>query len=506
MGACMSRSWPGRFTYALLTGLSVLAAAGCRSAPWWAKPQAHTSVVQHSQPLQPASAAQSTQNALPGSHEAGAPAGSDLVQSAKETPGLPSVEELVDQISQSEKLDPAARQRLEADLRQTDPALWPAMVQSFRAALAYRRQREGRLREREPAEHLAATAAAPTRTPATTADATGNAAAAPPEGESTRHWPASPAIGDPATRLAGNSPAGDQPQVPPAENGAKGAGAQAQGPSATPPASGSAESTGPPQRAGKKATPSQGASVELAGYAEGSAEWQKHLAAAAASLEAELREAAASPDLADKHARLRLLALVAGQREEALRPIPGVPPAVQDFWRQELYGLAVWLDSQRQDDATRRAGEARQQLANALVPLGWVAPLVLRNLAFITQVHSYGDYKPFARYEFTPEQEVLLYVEIENFASEETPKGFHTVLEASYRIFDNRNQQVAEKQLGTTEEFCRNPRRDFFVVYHLRLPKRIYNGRHTLQLTVVDQKSKKVGQASIEFTIQEPNS
>ena len=45
----------------------------------------------------------------------------------------------------------------------------------------------------------------------------------------------------------------------------------------------------------------------------------------------------------------------------------------------------------------------------------------------------------------------------------------------------------------TTEEYCQSPRRDFFIGYHLRLPKRIYNGKHTLQLTIEDLKSHKVG-------------
>lgn len=476
MGACMSTNWAGRFIFGLVTGLAVLAATGCRSSPWSAKPRASTADPQPTQSAHSSPGAQTTQNTAGGQQSTDRLAGSTpAAQPSGDATGLPSVEQLLDQISQVEKLDPAARQRLEADLRQTDPALWPAVVQAFRAALAYRRQREERLGQGESAERLASTTSAPARAPAASTD-----------------------------QVPADS-ARDRPQTPPAESDPKAAAPHASGQRLPVPAAGLAERASAGQDAGKKETPSPPANVELAGYSEAPGGWQQHLAAALAGLEAELREASASPEVADKHARQRLLALVAGQREDALRPIPGVPPAVQDFWRQELYGLAVWLDSQRQDDPTRRAAEARQQLASALVPLGWVAPLVLRNLAFITEVHSYGDYKPFARYEFAPEQDVLLYVEIENFATEETPKGFHTVLEASYRIFDSRNQQVAEKQLGTTEEFCRNPRRDFFVVYHLRLPKRIYNGRHTLQLTVVDQKSKKVGQASVEFTIQEPS-
>lgn len=502
MGACMSMSWPAPSILALVTGLAVLAGAGCRSSPWSAHPQANPSIPQSPPATQAASTGQSAHSGAGHPQAVASRLGSTNPNEGLGYPtGVPSVEELLDQIAQVEPLDAQARQRLEADLRQTDPTLWPAVVQSFRAALAYRRQREERLRQGEGSE--------PSASPLSASASPSRAAAPrrgelPSEAEGVAKGQAIDAgrAGNPLDRSADNlPPAGSHSPARSVARGEPPADPRAEGQSPPITTAGATERVSLATAVGAK---NQESRVETAGHTEGREPWQQHLAAALAALEAEIRDAPSSPELADKHARLRLLALVAGQREEALRPIPAVPPPVQEFWRQELYGLAVWLDAQRQDDPMRRAGEARQQLANALVPLGWMAPLVLRNMAFITQVQSYGDYKPFARYEFAPEQEVLLYVEMENFATEETPKGFHTVLEASYRIFDSRNQQVAEKQLGTTEEYCRNPRRDFFVVYHLRMPKRIYGGRHTLQLTVVDQKSKKVGQASVEFTIQEP--
>ena len=35
------------------------------------------------------------------------------------------------------------------------------------------------------------------------------------------------------------------------------------------------------------------------------------------------------------------------------------------------------------------------------------------------------------------------------------------------------------------------------------MPKQIYNGKYTLQLTVEDTKGQKIGQSSIEFTVKE---
>jgi hypothetical protein len=231
--------------------------------------------------------------------------------------------------------------------------------------------------------------------------------------------------------------------------------------------------------------------------------WQERLSAAIAGLESELRDAPPSAPGVDLQARLRMLYLLADRRDDALRPIPSAPPAVQEFWSQELFGLATWLDSRRVSDSGRRAGESKAALAGAVHRLEELGPLGVRNLAFITEVQSYGVYKPLAKNEFTPGQQLLLYAEVENFKSEDTPKGFHTVLQGSYQIFDGRGQRVDSHEFNAVEEYCRNRRRDFYIPYPLSLPKRIYAGKHTLQLTLVDQKSQKIGQASIEFGVKE---
>ena len=111
--------------------------------------------------------------------------------------------------------------------------------------------------------------------------------------------------------------------------------------------------------------------------------------------------------------------------------------------------------------------------------------------------------KRFAKYEFQPNQEVLLYAEVENFASESTPNGYHTSLKSNYQILDGHGQRVSEHAFAATEEYCRNLRRDYFIGYHLRLPKDIGPGLYTQQLSIEDATCHKVGQATIEFAVKE---
>src|SRR3972149_2681149 len=53
--------------------------------------------------------------------------------------------EIMDELRQIGALDPAAENKLIEDLKQTDPTLWPLVMQQFRAAIAYKR----RLAERD---------------------------------------------------------------------------------------------------------------------------------------------------------------------------------------------------------------------------------------------------------------------------------------------------------------------------------------------------------------------
>ena len=352
-------------------------------------------------------------------------------------------------------MDAPAYERLRADLERTDPKFWPAMVQSFRAALAYRQRQLV-----PPSPRQDALAAAGPMLPARHAEPASHSA--------------EPAAKPPlqlGTLLAANNSIPNHATVP--------AAAQATLASVPVPLTQPAE-TMPP--------------------APG--DWQQQLAATQRALEDEL---ARSPNLATgdrRQAYLRLLHLVAGQRDAALRPIPGIEAAEQEFWSQELFGLSKYLDIPAQPDRTRRAAEAARYLNEATCKLGQLATLSVRNITFCSEVSSYGVFTRFEKETFQPGQQVLLYAEVENFTSEATPKGHHTALSSSYQIFDSRGQRIEQHEFPLTEEYCINPRHDFFIRYFLRIPEQIYDGPHTLQLTIEDTLGQKVAQAKIDFQIK----
>jgi len=229
-----------------------------------------------------------------------------------------------------------------------------------------------------------------------------------------------------------------------------------------------------------------------------------HLVTAARALQSESQDPPDSPDQLARLARSRLLYLLAGEREEALRPIQGVAASVSEFWTKQLYALDTWLDTKRIPDPTDRAAATKQILEEATTELGESAPLVVRNLAFCTTVHNYGYVESFKDYAFQPGQEVLLYAEVENFAAESSREGYHTALKSSYRIFDAQGRPLVDDDLPINEDYCQNPRHDFFFAFRLYVPQHIYPGRYTLKLTIEDLKSRKIGQSSIQFTVEKP--
>jgi len=410
------------------------------------------------------------------------PATATLDKPATKPSDPAALQAVIAEVEKSGSLDESARGQLLDDLRKTDPALWPQIAQVFRASLAYREQ----LAQREANQDRPADDAEPSEHTPKLAVPRAVASKTKPPARTQRRDNDDP----PEEIILAAGEDGDEPLPKPA-------------------------ASKPPRRlpaaaAAKKPLPPTSDPVTPATYAEPVAadspklDWKQHVNRAAAQLEAETSAAdPAVPSAAAQQAALRLLQLAAGRREDAVRPIPGIPSPQQEFWSQQLYALGVWLDTERTPDSGRRAAEAGNYLRQAQGRLNELAPLVVRNLTFCKEVQSYGVYKKFDSYEFRAGQELLLYAEVENFFSKSTDKGYHTALKTSYQILDSRGQTLDTQEFAVTEECCQNARRDFFVRYFITLPKRIFNGQYSLKATIEDTNGHKIGQSSVEFSIKE---
>jgi hypothetical protein len=196
-----------------------------------------------------------------------------------------------------------------------------------------------------------------------------------------------------------------------------------------------------------------------------------------------------------------MLYLLAGRRDDAMRPLPSAPQATQDYWSSQIYGLSTWMDSEKTPDTGRRAAETKRILSDALTQLGETAPLAVRNMTFCTEVFRFGAFDALKNTEFNPGQKILLYAEIDNLHIESSANGYHWAVKVSGQIFDSHGNRMVDYGSTTAEETFQTPRHDFFVSKLYYLP-RLVPGRYSLQLTIEDTLGHKVGQSSIDFTVK----
>ena len=212
---------------------------------------------------------------------------------------------------------------------------------------------------------------------------------------------------------------------------------------------------------------------------------------------------------------LRLLRLVADDADGAVLPFEHLEGPEADYWRAQLFALHLGVASSRPPRLAERATRMLEHLREATQTLAAASRLDLRHAAFCRHVYGYADIEPFRPYVFRPDQEVLLYVEIENFAAERvesTSRGkparagqggamYETEFRGSYEIRDANQRRVVDHELPLDKQRCRNWRRDYYIAYRLYMPKRIDPGRYTLILSIEDVKGQKFGQALLDFEI-----
>lgn len=470
-----------------------LSTLGCSSSPWSKKETASTTPLPQTPPA-PATAppALPPGPSVPGTGPVPTDPLAAAAPAALASTGGQTIESILAEVRQAQSLDAKTEEELVRNLRATPPGLWPMVVQQFRAALAYRRQAQERERAAPPAE------VASTVDPARPQPIEDQAAAyhRRPESPDVPPTPPVPPAREPAN-LASRDERRVTTSVVPLPDPR-----ETEEPSrdrSPPPTTAAKVTVSPPGEATVESVPDRPVVAPYEPRVAG--DWHMSLSETIRALESRVESSPQSPkDVAD-HARLRMLYLASGRRDDALRPIPTLSTSLQDFWSKEFCGLGVMLDPEHNPEPTRQAGEAQRHLSEAVSRLRETAPLVVRNLSFATDIQSYGSFKPFDKYDFRPGQRVLLYAEVENFKIKESSRGYHTAMQSSYRILDSRGQRVADHDFGTNEEHCQNPRRDFYIGYDFYMPKSIPAGKYILQLTVTDLNGDKIGQSSVDLTI-----
>lgn len=231
------------------------------------------------------------------------------------------------------------------------------------------------------------------------------------------------------------------------------------------------------------------------------------------ALEGEIRRrreaSATDEELPRLEQQLRLAYLSAGRLDDAVAAVESLDERQREAYKNLMFGLGVWLSPDEARRSSLRTAKVLTSLREATTDLAASSKLEVRNLVFCERVDYFGWYTEFPRKEFQPKQQVILYVEVQNFAAEHKgPAGYETELQGSYEILDSSGQIIASRQLPLDKEVCRNYRRDYFLAYRIYMPDGIGPGHYRLELTVEDLKARgnyqgrKLGEGMIEFTVR----
>ncbi|HEY7117924.1 MAG TPA: hypothetical protein VH475_15160 [Tepidisphaeraceae bacterium] len=128
------------------------------------------------------------------------------------------------------------------------------------------------------------------------------------------------------------------------------------------------------------------------------------------------------------------------------------------------------------------------------------ADLVIPTLALCTEVKGFGVYEPIepARFTAMKEHPVVVYCEVENFASQQNAKRmWETRLSQEVVLYTETGLPVWQDKTESIPDLARNRRHDFFVVKKTKFPGNISIGRYLLKVTIVDQQASRVAEATI---------
>lgn len=234
-------------------------------------------------------------------------------------------------------------------------------------------------------------------------------------------------------------------------------------------------------------------------------DWRAHLDRAVKSLETQVPPSGSGrEDRVRTELQLRLLHLAAGNYDQAMRRIESLHNDEQEFLVNQLWSLRLYSDENQTPETDERLAETVSYVQKAMDHLRVQSALRLANPVLCTAVDGFGSFTEVKKYEFQPDQPVLLYVEVDNFTATELPKGggYETELAGSYEILDSSGRRVADQRLPLDKPTCRNRRRDYYLAYQIYLPKGVDAGSYTLQLTVQDVKGGKFSQSSIPLQIK----
>jgi hypothetical protein len=134
------------------------------------------------------------------------------------------------------------------------------------------------------------------------------------------------------------------------------------------------------------------------------------------------------------------------------------------------------------------------------------AQLSIPTIAFCSQVQSYGVYTPLGSSQFPAgrNNDLIVYNDVANFTSIEGNDGiWRTRLQQQMVLYTENGLAVwpEKNDADTFIDQSRNRRHDFFIPRLVKLPSSLAAGKYVLKVTLTDEQSNRVAEASAPLEI-----
>jgi hypothetical protein len=125
----------------------------------------------------------------------------------------------------------------------------------------------------------------------------------------------------------------------------------------------------------------------------------------------------------------------------------------------------------------------------------------VRHACFASRVRAWGDLDRFAENRFTPGQEVIVYIELDQLSSGASPAGHTTCIDATLTLLDAEGRAIREWTFEPIAETCPTPRHDYFARYVIRMPESLPPGGCRLAVAVVDTLAGRTASTSLPLEV-----
>jgi hypothetical protein len=205
------------------------------------------------------------------------------------------------------------------------------------------------------------------------------------------------------------------------------------------------------------------------------------------------------------HLEYQLFQFLQGQSVPDLTALAPLPADDRELVTAMLDGLSNFRSTLRADGNALMATKVRplQEMAERLREQ---ADLSIPRVALCTEVRQFGVYTPVdsARFAAGREHEVIVYCELQNFASHlNSQQAWETKLSYEGGLYseDGGGMQIDIRKASEVLDQCRSRRSDFFLADKIKLPAQLPIGRYLYKVTVIDEHANRIAEASVPLQV-----